>query len=515
MYLSVVFDIDKLRQYYIVDRLSLSKIATLLNSSVASVSRALKANNIQTRSQSEATKLYWQDPDYKAKMSEISKQRANDPEFYNKTFTDAVRKKAAASLKKRYKDDPALLEELSNKSKQLWSDKKFYEKENLRRNSQPAKDIASSAAKQLWQDVEYKQKRAKISSSDVNRKKHRANTTKLWNDPEYRAKQAAAKSTPEYKSKMAIVMGSMPNCSSLQTMFYSILNDLNVKYYREYPDKPADKECIIGPYAFDCVIPRTGTTTLLIEINGNWTHSQPTRIVQDGKKASYINNNFQSQYELKSIWEHELACKDKIISLIKYWLGIQKQELIEFNFSDLTIKPSLASDYKLLLSKYHYLANAGRGGIAYGAYLNNILIAVCVFSPVVRQNIPDGLISKELSRFCIHPSYQKHNFGTWFISRCLNLLRDTNKSIKQVISYADTTYNHTGALYKAANFKLASKVEPDYWYTSTDGWVMHKKTLYNKASQIHITESEFAAKFGYTKVWGSEKLKFIYNLYDQ
>lgn len=50
----------------------------------------------------------------------------------------------------------------------------------------------------------------------------------------------------------------------------------------------------------------------------------------------------------------------------------------------------------------------------------------------------------------------------------------------------------------------------DYWYAKEDGWVMHKRTLYGQAVNMKITEKEFAEKFGYTKVWGKEKLRYIY-----
>lgn len=54
----------------------------------------------------------------------------------------------------------------------------------------------------------------------------------------------------------------------------------------------------------------------------------------------------------------------------------------------------------------------------------------------------------------------------------------------QKLSYADTTFNHIGTIYKACGFKQDRIVKPDYWYAKEDGWVMHKKTLYNQAKKI-------------------------------
>ena len=180
---------------------------------------------------------------------------------------------------------------------------------------------------------------------------------------------------------------------------------------------------------------------------------------------------------------------------------------------NVVINKCKAKDYKILLSKYHYLPNAGRGGIACGAYLDDELIAVCVFSPLVRQNIQIKDYSKsevrELSRLCIHPRYQKKNFGSWFVSRCIKSL---NSKFRCIISYCDTTYNHDGALYKACNFVQDKVVKPDYWYVSEDKWIMHKKTLYNHARSLKMNEKEFAENNGYSKVQGKEKLRFLYEI---
>jgi GNAT superfamily N-acetyltransferase len=300
----------------------------------------------------------------------------------------------------------------------------------------------------------------------------------------------------------------MKRVSSIQDILYSILDDLDVEYHREYEDRDNDPQTVIGPYNFDCVIPRDGRPDLIIECNGDYWHSLPRTVSLDASKASYIANYYSGIYELKYLWEHEFQCKDRIHELVKYWLGKSAIDCIDFDFRDVVVAPSEAREYKLLLSKYHYLHNAGRGGTAYGAYLGDELIAACVFSPMVRQNLPwDNETARELSRLCIHPRYQKKNFASWFVSRCLKKLPSQYSTI---ISYCDTTFNHDGSVYKACNFVPDGEVPPDYWYVSEDGWVMHKKTLYSKAVQMKLTEKEYAERFGYKRVFGSKKLRFLY-----
>jgi hypothetical protein len=57
----------------------------------------------------------------------------------------------------------------------------------------------------------------------------------------------------------------------------------------------------------------------------------------------------------------------------------------------------------------------------------------------------------ELRRLCCIDDTPK-NTESYFIGHTLRWLKK-NTDIKKVISYADTTYNHEGTIYKASNFK--------------------------------------------------------------
>ncbi len=416
-----------------------------------------------------------------------------------------------------------------------------------RKLSQTHKTAISIAVSKLWQDGDYRQKIISALTSDHSRELRRAKSRKmwsdefraryrsaeyrskvseasklLWRDDNYRRKVLTAKNTEahkalmariinshEYKRKLSIAASKLPSISSLQKLLYSMLDDLGVTYEKEIAE--GNPNCIIGPWSFDCVIPRPGQRTLLIECNGDWVHSLPHKIIADKAKATYINTYCADTHELKYLWEHQFASHQTVVELLKYWMGIADLETIPFEFSDVEIKAAAPIDYRALLQKYHYLANAGRGGIAYGAYVNDVLIGVCIFSPLPRQNISIGGYTAEqardLSRFCVHPNYRKPNFGSWFISKCLKMLPSKYKII---VAYADTTFNHNGGLYLASNFTHDLTTPPDYWYRSGNGWVMHKKTLYNKAKNLSITESEYATRFGYTKVISGSKLRFVF-----
>lgn len=361
-------------------------------------------------------------------------------------------------------------------------------------------ELQSIKMKQSWTDEKRKQASIDCSRRMIAEIKEKIsqNSRKLWRNE-------------EYQSKVAIGRTNHPRVSSIQNILYSILDDLEVVYYREYSDRPNDKETVIGPYGFDCVIPRDNKKTLLIECNGDYWHSLEKAIKNDKSKSTYINKYFSDQYELKYLWEHEFLCKERITETIKRWLDIKKHEIVDYQFNSVSVNSNPnRDDVKLLLSKYHYLPFVGKGGYVFGAYVGDVIIGACIFSPLVRQNVRTNQFNQkeslELSRLCIHPNYQKKNLASWFVSRCIKKLSD---DIKLIISYCDTTYNHDGAVYKSLNFKLDGVVPSDYWYVDENGWVIHKRKLYSHAVKMSMKESQFAELYGYKKVFGGEKLRFI------
>lgn len=150
---------------------------------------------------------------------------------------------------------------------------------------------------------------------------------------------------------------------------------------------------------------------------------------------------------------------------------------------NLEIKKIKKEECCALLSKHHYLTNISRGfksGINYGLFDGSELIGVCIFTgfPVpelakgmfdLERDNQDGLF--ELSRLCLLPDYQKseHNLASWFLSRCLKLLKK-EFPVKCVLTYADSAY-HNGTVYAACNFVYYGLTSPrkDFFYKNKDG----------------------------------------------
>lgn len=176
---------------------------------------------------------------------------------------------------------------------------------------------------------------------------------------------------------------------------------------------------------------------------------------------------------------------------------------IKFNFKDVAIKEtSICDEVKNLFSSHHYLTNIGRyGSLRYGAYVDGRLAACSVFSFPTGNESAKRLNLKtkellELTRFCIHPSYQKKNFASWFLSKAVKLVWNVKPNIKKIITFSDTTYNHDGIIYKASGWDFDGEVKADYWYLDNIGCYYHKKTIWDHASRLKMKESEYAIEYG-------------------
>lgn len=131
-------------------------------------------------------------------------------------------------------------------------------------------------------------------------------------------------------------------------------------------------------------------------------------------------------------------------------------------------------DAILLLEKYHYLGRKDfRKSTIYGLWKDRELLGACVFHGVsapetcvgafgLKRDQQEGIY--ELGRLVMHPGFNGGNYTSWFVSRCIKqLCKSTN--VRAIISYADSSAGHTGAIYKACNALYCGLTEPknDYW----------------------------------------------------
>jgi hypothetical protein len=453
--------------------------------------------------QSNRSKRMWLDPAYRKLRSQQSaaiwrddnyrtKQNRRDKSFYHEI---GYCSKMSAAIKIAW---------VKHRDKYL----AVFSSNDYRRN------IAMLVAAK-WHDLDYRHFMLRVFNNKeltaISRAYYRSETYRLaqakrtkalWLTPSYRAAITAATkrmvASEWWRELMADVRSCQPRISSLQHKLYEYLQSLAIEYHREGP------ETKIAWYNFDCLIPRQGTMQkhLLIECQGDYWHSLDNVKVRDNQKFTYINKYFP-EYEIMYVWEHEFLVKDGVVDRLKLKCGL-KLPTIKFSFDSIQIKSVSSHDANNFIRLYHYLTPIAGNYI--GAFIDDKLIGLAVCVSPQRQN-KDHLYGHkflELARFCIHPAYHVKNFASWFLARIVKSYKST------IVAYADTTIGHSGTIYKAANFKLHHVVPSDYWYVDNGGYVMHKKTLYNHAVKLGMTENEFAVSRGYRRRYGGQKLAFIY-----
>lgn len=304
-------------------------------------------------------------------------------------------------------------------------------------------------------------------------------------------RQMWADREPALLAKMAAARARMPVVSVLSRTVEEMLQKLGVEF---------EMEKTVGPYSFDVFLPSVST---LLELNGEYFHALPRAMRNDKSKATFIER-FHPELKLHTIWEVEFYKEGRVMHLLNRILG-QRPEPAPVDWKALSVRPVDKEDAARFISVHHYLGRS-RAGTHYGLYEDEALIGVCSFSPFQRneQTVRYGKGSVELSRFCLDPDRQVKNLGSWFLSRCLKAVA------KPVVTYADSTQGHDGALYKACNFTVSHTVPPDYTYADASGWGMHKRSVWRRASLMRMKEAEYAEKHGLQKKWGGEKLCFTY-----
>lgn len=395
-------------------------------------------------------------------------------------------------------------DELSDAAKKNWANnrdrliagiKKSTTKEKRKRIAESVrkswteqrKICQSQITKLLWADPKYQIIRAtalhKVTNTKQFRQKVSDNSKRLWLSKKYRHNQATA--------------NAQNSSSILEQLVIKVLNDRGI----------ISEPCAIGPWSFDLSF-EYDSRKILIECQGNYWHRQPEVILRDKQKATYFKRYLSDTHELYYIFEYEFYGLNRINHIINAITESQYQQ--DFNFEDINvtlIKPEQANDF---LWTYHYLGKP-RAGLFCGAFIDDKLIACCAFSSITRQTTLSSLNwqnnnSLELTRFCIRPTYNKKNFASFFLARSRKLLPD---HIQNLVTFADTGLEHDGTIYKADNWINDKISSNSYWYIDACGGRYHKKSIWDQAKRMRMTEKDYAESCGLIRIAGKPLLRFI------
>jgi len=247
-----------------------------------------------------------------------------------------------------------------------------------------------------------------------------------------------------------------------------------------------------------------------IEYCGLYWHSE-----QMGKNKNYhlmkTKKAAELGYRIIHIYEDEWINKKEVVKLrLKNILGKSEKG---FGARKTKVSKISSTNANSFLNQFH-LQGAGTGAfIRYGAFYNDVLIAVMTFSKprIALGSRSDKYI--ELLRFSTdgrnHPGIASKIFKTF--------LKDFDPEM--VISYADRRWS-TGGLYKALGFIEKEPTKPNYWYFKPHSLKREHRFVHRKDKIKNLvengefkTEAEIQKELGYFKIWDCGSLKFEYRKY--
>ena len=177
------------------------------------------------------------------------------------------------------------------------------------------------------------------------------------------------------------------------------------------------------------------------------------------------------------------------------------------NYLVLQIDCKTAKDYIVKNHYAHGCHNAPHP--CYGLFDHGDLIGVCMFATPCSEAVRESVFGPEY-RDSVIELHRLHilditprNAESWFISRCLRLLKREMPRIRAVISFADTTQGHVGTIYKATNFFYVGKTSPTTFFIDADGRLRHPRQCGH-----NITKSE-ADALGWKPIKRYAKNRYI------
>ena len=287
-------------------------------------------------------------------------------------------------------------------------------------------------------------------------------------------------------------------CSNCSQKLYSLEEKELLKWIKSiYSGEVIENNRkLIFPYELDIYIP---DKHLAIEFNGNYWHS----IIKNTNEYYHQEKTLKCKEEgirLIHIFEYEWINKQEICkSIIKSAIGLYDKKIYA---RKCIVKDISVNDYKDFLEENH-LQGSINSSIRYGLYYNDELVSVIGFGKSRFKK--DEM---ELHRFCSKIHYQ-------IIGAFSKLIKHSN--VINFITYVDLAH-FSGDGYKSLGFQEMSITKPNYkWvkgYEFLNRFITQKyklKELLKEKYDENLTESENMEMNGYTKIYDSGNIKFIYN----
>lgn len=180
------------------------------------------------------------------------------------------------------------------------------------------------------------------------------------------------------------------------------------------------------------------------------------------------------------------------------------------NYEIKRIDSKTAKNY---IKEHHYSHGCHNGpSPCYGLFDNDSLIGCLMFATPCSENVRASVFGEEykdwvteLHRLHIIDGTPK-NTESWFISRCLKLLKQDKPMIRAVLSFSDLTEGHTGVIYKATNAYFVGTTSKATFYMDSNNRLRHPR-------QCGVNISlEMAKEKGWKPIKRDSKNRYLYLL---
>ena len=182
---------------------------------------------------------------------------------------------------------------------------------------------------------------------------------------------------------------------------------------------------------------------------------------------------------------------------------------------------------KTYIHKNHYSHGSHNApSPCYGLYDENELIGVLMFATPCSENVRASVFGVErknevieLHRLHILDCTPK-NTESWFIARCLKMLKKEKPYINAVVSFADETEGHSGVIYKATHFVYEGKTASVMFYKDVDGRLRHPRQngvniTRDRAKELGWQPTKRLGKNRYVYYFKQQRLRHIPQLIQQ
>ena len=180
---------------------------------------------------------------------------------------------------------------------------------------------------------------------------------------------------------------------------------------------------------------------------------------------------------------------------------------------DYTVKRIPSKQAKEYIREHHYSHGCHNGpSPCYGLFDKEELIGVLMFATPCSENVRASVFGENY-KDCVTELHRLHildvtpkNTESWFISRCLKLLKQDKPQIKAVLSFSDATEGHVGTIYKATNAYRLGSTGKALFFIDEDGRLRHPRQC-----GVNITK-EMGIDRGWKPVMREAKNRYLYLL---